>query len=198
MKHDIIRVMKSLAMAVLLPAMAFGVAVGPLPAPEFADTEVTAHHRLEQPAHGLRGLDFRLDFSGTPSNNVEIALGRDADGDGRLSLRETDLVVGWDCGRYFVERFATGERFEEPGVGADGAARSLAWHCALRKNGGVFRGFAATNEVGAAFASLAADPPGWLYSRSWDLMRLTARGVDARDERFFADVRTAGFAMTLR
>ena len=42
--------MKSLAMAVLFPTMAFGVAVGPLPPSECADTEVTACADLRIPA----------------------------------------------------------------------------------------------------------------------------------------------------
>ena len=56
-------------------------------------------------------------FSGTPSNNVEIALGRDADGDGELSFDEAAVRLGWDCGVFFVERVVTGERFEEASVG---------------------------------------------------------------------------------
>ena len=66
MKTDIICLMRLLAAMMLIPTMAHGVTVEPLPVPEFVDTEVTAHHRLEQPTQGLRGLDFRLDFTGTP------------------------------------------------------------------------------------------------------------------------------------
>ena len=68
----------------LLPSTAFGVAVGPLPTPEYADTEVSAYAGLRIPARNARGLDIEMTFTGTASNDVEIALGRDADGDGRL------------------------------------------------------------------------------------------------------------------
>ena len=68
MKTDIICLMRLLAVMMLVPVVARGVTVESLPPPEFADMEVTAHHRLEQPTQGLRALDFRLDFTGTPSN----------------------------------------------------------------------------------------------------------------------------------
>ena len=182
----------------ILLHLLLGVTVPQLPPSEHADTEVSAHHRLEQPAVGLRGLDFRLEFNGTPSNNVEVAFGRDGDGDGVLAPHETDVVIGWECGRYFVERFPTGERFEETEVGTDGTGRSLSWHYTLRKGGRVFGSFAATNEVGAAFAQVSANAPAWLYDRDWDLMRLTARGVDVLGERFGVEVRQRGLLIHLR
>ena len=198
MKTDIICLMRLLAAMMLIPTMAHGVTVEPLPVPEFVDTEVTAHHRLEQPTQGLRGLDFRLDFTGTPSNNVEVAFGRDGDGDGALAPHETDVVVGWECGRYFIERFRTGERIEEPVVGTNDVERLLAWHYTLRKSGKVFKAFTATNEVGAVFAQVSTNAPAWLYSRDWNLMRLTARGVDVQGERFEVEVQSSGFSINLR
>ena len=198
MKTDIICHMRLLAAFLLVPAAALGVTVEPLPPSEYADTEVTAHHRLELPASGLRGLDFRVDFNGTPSNNVEVAFGRDGDEDGSLAPHERDVIVGWECGRYFIERFRTGERIEEPNVGTNGVERSLAWHYTLRKSGKVFKAFTATNEVGAAFAPVSRDAPRWLYDRSWNLMRLTARGVDVQGERFEVEVKNSGFFVDLR
>ena len=35
-------------------------------------------------------------------NNVEIAIGCDADEDGLLASNEAALVVGYDCGEWFV------------------------------------------------------------------------------------------------
>lgn len=169
-----------------------------LPAPEFADTEVTAHHRLDQTGGGVRTLDFWLSFDGTPSNNVEVAFGTDADADGRLAPQETDVVIGWECGRYFVERFRTGERIEDDGVGTNGVARTLDWHYRVGKDRVEFKSFTATNETGVAFTDLSATRPEWLYGRDWNLMRMTARGVDVQNERFFVDIQFKGFVMTLR
>ena len=169
-----------------------------LPPSEFVDTEVSAHHLLMQGSFGLRGLDFRLEFTGTPSNNVEVAFGRDGDEDGALAPHETDVVVGWECGRYFIERFRTGERIDETNIGTNDVERSLEWHYTLRKSGREFKAFAATNEVGAVFAQVSTNAPAWLYDRNWNLMRLTARGVDVQGERFEVDVQSSGMFIHLR
>ena len=169
----------------------------PLSVSEFADTEVTACHSLDQAMPSVCGLKFDLAFGGTPSNNVEIAFGQDDDGDGSLSFWESDVRVGWDCGRYFIERVPTGERFEELSVDTNGTDRTLRWDCALKHR--VMWGLSVTNEVGPAFAVATAASPSWLYDANWDTLRLTARGLDARDEqRFDVEVTTTGIAVIFR
>ena len=190
--------MKYFLIFVWLPIVAVGAELPQLPTPEFLDAEVSATRRLEQPAFGLRGLDFRLDFNGTPSNNVEVAFGRDLDENGSLAPHETDVIVGWECGRYFIERFRTGERIEEANVGTNDVARSLAWHYDVRRGGKVLKAFTASNEVCVTFASVSTNAPAWLYSRDWNLMRLTARGVDVQGDRFEVDVRSGGFLIDLK
>ena len=185
-------------MNILAILLLLGSAFPQLPPSEYADTEVSAYHPLEQGPFGLRGLDFRLEFIGTPSNNVEVAFGRDEDEDGALAPHETDVIVGWECGRYFIERFRTGERIEETNVGTNDVGRALAWHYTLRKSGKVFKAFTATNEVGAAFAQVSTNAPAWLYDRNWNRMRLTARGVDVQGERFEVEVQTSGMSIHLR
>ena len=168
----------------------------PLPTPEFADTEVTVCHSLDQKMPSVCGLTFALAFRGTASNNVEIAFGRDDDGDGNLSFGESDVRIGWDCGRYFIERVPTGARFEEPSVGTNGAKRTLHWDCALKHR--VMRGLSVSNEVGRVFTTVTSDPPNWLYDANWDTLRLTARGPDATGERFDVEVSTTGIAVIFR
>lgn len=158
---------------------------------------MTAHHRLEQPGI-VNFLDFSLAFNGTASNNVEIAFVCDADGDGKLAVHETEVIVGWRCGRYFIENFRSGETFEETNVGTNGIARSLDWQYRVRGHKTVVKSFTATNEVGAAFLDLTATKPGWIYNGDWNLMRMAARGVDVQDERFEVDVRSKGFHINLR
>ena len=175
---------------------AFANSLPPLPAPEFADTEVTACYSLDQAMPGVCGLNLELTFCGTSSNNVEIAFGRDDDGDGNLSFREMDVRVGWDCGLYFVERVPTGERFEELSVGTNGEMRTLRWACALRHR--AMRGLTVSNEVGPAFAAVTAAPPSWLYDANWDTLRLTARGLDACDGQFDVEVSTKGVVIFYR
>ena len=74
-------------MNVLASLFVVGVTISQLPPSAYVDTEVTAYADLRIPVKNARGLDIEMTFTGTASNNVEIALGRDADGDGRLSFR---------------------------------------------------------------------------------------------------------------
>ena len=175
----------------------FGIDIGQLPAPGYLDTEVTAHYPLDQPEN-VDNLDFSLVFNGTASNNVEVAFGTDADSDGKLSLDETDMVVGWDCGNYFVENFKTCKVVKELNVGTQGCNRSLDWHYRIYGNRTALKTFAATNELGVAFAALSAAKPGWLYDGNWNLMRLTARGVDAQRESFSVDVWRKGIVIIFK
>ena len=84
----------------LVSAAAFGLYVAVPPgASEFADTEVTTNIPVNVFRSDVRGLDVSVELCATPSNNVQVAFGRDADGDGVLAPEESDLVVGWECGR---------------------------------------------------------------------------------------------------
>ena len=108
MKRGIIRVMKSLATAVLLPTAAFGVAVGPLPPSEYANTEVATNIPFAVSLETMSRVEFSLSLDASPTNCVEVAVGTDADGDGDLSLEEADWTVGFRCGAWFV-RDAAGD-----------------------------------------------------------------------------------------
>ena len=108
------------------------VAVAPLPAAEYADTEVSTNVCLVvtqklSAGDNRRCFDVSLSLMATPTNNVEIAFGVDIDEDGVLGRRERDFVLGWDCGAWFWrDRLANGEtRFGERT--AVGTERTLTW-----------------------------------------------------------------------
>lgn len=171
--------------AALLAALPYfplcgGTVSAPMPgeSPWF-DTENSTNLAFRTAGTTLRDFSVDLSFSGSVSNNVEVAVGRDANGDGELLDEEIGMISGWDRGEYFVERYATGERFAETSVGADDSARRLVWHVALR-DGLDVRGFAATNETGAAFRGVSSSAPDWLHDASWNMMRVTVRGEGAR------------------
>ena len=42
-----------------------------------------------------------IELNATASNCVEVVFGADADGDGKLGVKEGELCVGWDCGEWF-------------------------------------------------------------------------------------------------
>ena len=93
--------MKLLAMIQFLPVAAFAVTVEPLPPSEFADTEVSTNIAfvVERPA--MTRIEFTVALDATPTNNVEVAIGTDANSDGNLAVEETAYVFGYDCGAWF-------------------------------------------------------------------------------------------------
>ena len=82
--------------------------VGRLPESGYADTEASTNVPFAFARAGVRDFEFDLCLCGTPSNNVQLAFGRDADSDGVLSAGETDMVVGWDCGEWRIACFTNG------------------------------------------------------------------------------------------
>ena len=86
----------------LLGSVAFAVDVGPLQASEYADTELSTNFTFAVGDGSNRRLVFAVELVATPTNNVEIAIGCDADEDGLLASNEAALVVGYDCGEWFV------------------------------------------------------------------------------------------------
>ena len=104
----------------LFAPFAAAVAVGPLPIPEHADTEVSTNFAFSAGEGQSRGIVFTVELQATPSNNVEVAIGCDADEDGSLSVDESGLCVGYDFGTWFVRSSAqdavTTEDVDDSGV----------------------------------------------------------------------------------
>ena len=93
-------------LAVLVSACSFAVGIPALPAADFSDTEVSTNFVFAVGEGGSRRLVFSLELEAGTTNNVEVAIGCDADCDGRLSLDETALAVGYDCGEWFARSAA--------------------------------------------------------------------------------------------
>ena len=100
--------MKSMVFCVVLLSAwaAFAVEVAALPDAAFPDTEVSTNFTIAVGAVANRKLVFALELQASPSNNVEVAIGCDADEDGSISLDEAALTVGYDCGEWFVRSAA--------------------------------------------------------------------------------------------
>ena len=174
--------------SILLPFLFLSVAVhaavrtvSDLPPSPFADTEVSTNVVFNATRGDAKFFDVRLELNGTVSNNVQIAFGRDTDGDGDLALEETGLVLGWRGGRYCVENVPESLRIEETSVSTNDRDRFLRMRVAtdrrLEPRTATF-----TNEAGACFDSLSASAPEWLYRTDWNLLKVTRRGVDASSE----------------
>ena len=90
----------------LASSLSFAADVSALPQSDFADTEVSTNFTFAVGGGSNRRLVFSLELAASQTNNVEVAIGRDADDDGLLSLDEAALTVGYDCGEWFVRTAA--------------------------------------------------------------------------------------------
>ena len=97
------KVRKSLLVAstgVFAGALAVSAAVQVIQPPpsDFIDTEASTNLVFAPLQEDTR--HYRLKFSGdfSPSNDLEVAFGGDANGDGDLSPEETEARFGVDCG----------------------------------------------------------------------------------------------------
>ena len=89
------------AILAIISVAAFGATVESLPQSEFADTEVSTNIPFEVCFDAMSRIEFSLSLNASPTNNVEVSIGTDADGDGNLSVWEAAHTFGFDCGRWF-------------------------------------------------------------------------------------------------
>ena len=167
------------AICALACSAGFGAVMPQLPEPVFADTEVCTNVPCAQLLSGVRELEVVIDFAGTESNCVQVAFGRDADGDGDLSAVETDLVLGWRAGDCFVEDVKGGRRFREASS-ATNALHRIELRAAADGSGA--RSVRVLCDGAARFGEALDGDRQWLYNRGWNMAKVTRRGVDAPGE----------------
>lgn len=148
----------------------------------YADTEIATNVPCALNLPSLKEYRIGLGLVGTPSNNVEVALGHDADSDGVLSLDEQAVWLAWDCGEWT----ARGIRDRGLGIG----------DVPLMTSG------PDTNGVVSASVDVAVSnhksKPAWLYDQNWNLVRVTRRGIDDAQERVSLYTRIAGTLILVR
>lgn len=181
---------------VILSAAARQPVTSALPPSAYADTEVSTNVPFTAWEEHQKRFEYRLSFEVTPSNNVQVAFGSDADADGVLGPDEERLVVGWDCGEWFVLDATNGVRLADAAQPTN-RAQTLAFVFETRSNGAVKSLSLSSDGVGL-FPSLAATPPKWLYDTRWDMFRLTARGVDDPHAGFRVQTIPCGFSFIFR
>ena len=186
----------STVLAAFVSAAALGlhVEVPPGAVPECASTEVSTNVAFNGSLKDVREVRMHFTFEGVPSNCVQVAFGRDADGDGVLSFGETDAVYGWRNGRRFAEDARAGVRTEEDG----GASGSFEMRLRLAKDSRPARLEAEDGSGAAALGGLASPVPAWLYRPEWNLMRVTRRGPGVPAEWFSCDIKYNDFYITFR
>ena len=176
-------------------AVAFGAVMPQLPEPVYADTEVSTNVSYSALLSDVRELEVVIDFAGTASNCVQVAFGRDADGDGNLSAVETDLVLGWRAGDCFVEDVKGGRRFQEA-VNVTNTLHRIELRAATDGSGA--RSARVLCDGAARFGEALDGDLQWLYSRGWNMVKVTRRGVDAPGEIVFVASDHGGMKFIMR
>ena len=152
---------------------AFGVTVSALPQSEYADTEVSTNiaFAVERPA--MTRIEFTVALDATPTNNVEVAIGTDENGDGNLSVEESAYAFGYDCGTWFARS-----------AGLEGLG-SLECLGSLEGLGG--------GRVEKTFVLKRRQ-----LDTAWNLVKVTRRGCGAVCELVEANGRKPGFKLEVR
>ena len=184
--------------AVFLPCVlsADGIVVSPMSAEGFFDIEVSTNIVFSGSRYAVKELSFQFMFDGAASNNVQIAFGRDGNGDGMLSASETEAVYGWRRGRYFAEGYVSGERFEEPAA-AVSVSQTFSVKMRISRNVRA-RDFNALSDGAGVLEEVSRTVPDWLYRPEWNLMCITRRGADVPSEWFSCDVKYGSFWIVVR
>jgi hypothetical protein len=173
-------------------------AVSPtLPVAEWPDREAATNAALPVATWQKRG-HFDVRMSVAPGTNlVQLAFGRDADGDGELSRAETALVVGCGFAEAFVEDVAAWMRYTEALPPCAGR-RGLGWRVFLNAAGAP-TGLIATNEAGVAvFSEWRHAPPAWSFDPPWDTVRVVSAGPDDADGRVRVEIGPDGTLFIMR
>ncbi len=173
-----------LAFATTAPALT--VNVPRLPAPTFADREASGDTAIpENISRDLQRFRLELAFDATPSNNVQVAFGRDAEPiDEKLAAEETDFIIGWDSGEWFLR--PPGLKDRHVFVRADGQTprrRTLRAAIRISAQGKPISAVFSDDMGDFAFEGLLLNsPPSWLAPENWSLLRVTVRGAEIAEE----------------
>ena len=183
-----------LAAAILSLGLVAGAAeliVSGLPASEFVDTEVSTNVVFSTGSSAVRTFTLSLELNAAVSNNVAVAFGRDADGNGSLDRSETDAVIGWDSGAWYWRDRRSGA---ETTVARTEGTKKLEALFTLdpRKQA---KSIAARDCDGVVFTGRV---PATMFDPDWDLMRVTARGVVAPNGIVVSRTDVYGFGVVVR
>jgi hypothetical protein len=184
-------------------ALAVTLDVPRLAEPTFADREVSGDAALPTNRTDVLRL-FRLEmtFNATPSNNVQVAVGRDAvPSDGALAAEETYFIIGWDCGEWFLRPLGLKERHTcMPQAASTACRRTLLVEIRTDVQGLPQSVLFFEKGVGAfVFDGLTLSPlPEWSRSGLWTHLRVTSRGSDTANETVSAKFVQDGAVINLR
>ena len=132
----------------------------PMPLRPLAEVETNVVFNAGAASDNLWRLLIELDA--TASNSVEVVFGADADGDGKLGVKEGELCVGWDCGEWFWR-----DRRANAACRVEGTAQCLDMTLRLRDR-------AAKSLASSVFPPVVSPT---CFNPDWNLARVVSRGV---------------------
>ena len=151
-----------------IPVLAARVATTLPPPSPYADTESVTNVTFGVGVPGDNVFSLSLVLDASPSNNVEVAFGCDANGNGTLDDSEASFAVGWDCGEWFFRDIAAD--IADSCVGACGR-KKLDWDLRLDKSLSPKTLHAQAGGLALPFTMTAT-----MYDPSWNVARVTVRG----------------------
>ena len=193
-----LRVLLALMVAVgaSCTAVARRITVPTQPVSPFADTEVSTNMVINKA--DINYVDLKFTFCGTPTNNLEMAFGTDANTNGVLEAEEVGARFGWRAGRYFIENTLTGDMFDGDALNSS-QSFSVDLHLEVRYSSQQVRKVEVSGVNAADFGALVSNvPPSWVWRREWNLMRATRRGMEPPSDWIEYSASHRGFAIRLR
>lgn len=181
-----------LLQAVLSPVFAEGrVEVSAQPPSQYADTESVTNIVFDAGSADARLFSLSLELDATPSNNVSVVFGCDANDNGVLERQEADAVVGWDSGFWFYQDRRVGV---EEHVSRASSHRRLDWHLTLdsRKTA---KSLVSSDNDGTVFANAI---PATMFDANWNLMQVTSRGLSEPNGVVATEANSWGFNVRVR
>lgn len=163
-----------------------------LPPSAFADTEVSTNVAFVAMGPGDRLFSLSLVLDAAASNAVEVAFGRDTNGNGELEVFESEFALGWSAGAWFLEdwRAEVSDR-----TGMPYGERRLDWSVRLTERGEAWQARAQDGGQPVLAEATAACRPTY-YGADWDLVRVTTRGVT--DPAGRVELRTSSVGLEVR
>ena len=134
----------------------------PMPLRPLAEVETNVVFNAGAASDNLWRLLIELDA--TASNCVEVVFGADADGDGKLGVKEGELCVGWDCGEWFWR-----DRRSSTACRVEGTAQRLDMTLYLNRDR------EAKSLASSVFPAVVLPT---CFNPDWNLARVVSRGAE--------------------
>jgi len=172
-------------MIFIMNASSMVVDVPKVPVSLFSDEESSKDQNFQSNLPN-RSRTFKVEMSlnVTLTNNIQIAFGMDSvHEDGKLAAEETDMIIGWDCGKWFLSPKGLRIRYDSVVTNLVAGQRTLKASIEIYPNGEpkeiIF------NDNGQTFSFVdfnLKDNVSWLKPDNWSLLRVTTRGEDVSNE----------------